>query len=89
MAVGAVALYLRFVKIPEVIAQMGSTDFTLIARKLFAMHLLTFVFSEVISLFGFSAFIVHSDPRHYGTLYLGGLILMLLCFPRVPTLSEG
>ncbi len=84
MAFAIVVLFLRFSRISDLLSQLGSTEFKLLARKIYATYIISFVFAEAVSLFGFVLFVMRGDPEYYLALYLGGVLLMLLCFPRLP-----
>ena len=71
-------------RISDLLSQLGSTEFKLLARKIYATYIISFVFAEAVSLFGFVLFVMRGDPEYYLALYLGGVVLMLLCFPRLP-----
>jgi hypothetical protein len=81
---GAVVLYLRFVRIAGLYARPEPMDAKTLALQANFNYILCFVFSETTALFGFALAFMHGDPKFYALLYLGGVLLMLLCFPRLP-----
>ena len=80
----AVVLYLRMARMENLLSQLESGNFKSLAQKIYATYIISFVFSEATALFGFSLFFVHADPKYYISLYLGGVLLMLFCYPRLP-----
>jgi hypothetical protein len=40
--------------------------------------------SDVTALIGFVLAVMHAAPKFYIPLYLAGVVLMLLCYPRLP-----
>jgi hypothetical protein len=81
---GAVVLYLRFVRIAGLYSRSEPMDTKTLALRANFNYILCFVFSESTSLFGFALAFLHGAPKFYASLYLGGVLLMLLCFPRLP-----
>jgi cytochrome b561 len=81
---GAVVLYLRFVRIAALYSPIEPIDDKTLARKIWASHVFCYVFSETTALFGFVLAFMRGGPNFYVPLYLGGVLLMVLCFPRLP-----
>ena len=81
---GAVVLYLRFVRIANLISPIEPIDDKTLAVQANFNYILCFVFSETTALFGFVLAFMHGDPKFFVPLYLGGVLLMLLCFPQLP-----
>jgi len=84
MGTAAAAVYLRFVRIARVIESVEPIDDLALVAKIRATYIVCFVLAEATSLFGFGLAFIRGDPRIYGSLYLGGVVLMLLCYPRLP-----
>ena len=81
---GVVVLYLRFIRIANLIASAGSMDDKTLAAQANYHYLLCYVFSQAVALYGFVLAFLHGDHNIYVPLFLGGLMLMLLCYPRLP-----
>ena len=81
----AVVLYLRFFRITALSSPTEPVAAPVLARQIFALHLFCFIFSETTGLFGFALAFMRSDPKFYVALYLGGVLLMLLCYPQLPS----
>ena len=81
---GAVVLYLRFIRIAGLISSAEPIDDKTLASQANFNYLLCNVFSEATALFGFVLAFMHGDPNFYVPLYLAGVLLMLLCYPRLP-----
>jgi hypothetical protein len=84
IATGAVVLYLRFVRIAGLYSPIEPMDAKTLAIQANFNYILCYVLSEATSLFGFALAFLHGAPKFYAPLYLGGVLLMLLCFPRLP-----
>ncbi len=81
---GSVVLYLRFVRITGLFSPNEPMDGRTLAAQAWTYYILCYLFSETTALFGFALAFMRGDPKFYVPLYLGGVLLMLLCFPRLP-----
>ena len=81
---GAVVLYLRFGLIAGLSSTIEPMNETMLAQRIWIYHIFCYCFSEVTALFGFVLAVMHADPKFYIPLYLAGVVLMLLCYPRLP-----
>jgi hypothetical protein len=82
---GSVVLYLRFVRLPVLFSADGPTDENKLVVQFRLNYILCFVVSETTALFGFALAVMHGDLKIYLPLYLGGVLLMALCFPQFPS----
>jgi len=80
----SVVLYLRFVRIAGLYSPIEPMDDKTLATQAWTYYILCYVFSEATALFGFVLAFMRGDPKLYVPLYLGGMLLMLLCYPRHP-----
>lgn len=85
---GAVVLFLRFVRIPRLASPDAPIDNKKLARQAWVTYILCYVFSESTGLFGFVLAFNRCEPKFYVPLYLGGVLLMVLCYPRLPFTSS-
>ena len=81
---GAEVFYLRFVRIARLYSRIEPIDDKRLALQANFNYILCYVLSEATALFGFVLAFLHGDPKLYVPLFLGGVLLMLLCFPRLP-----
>jgi hypothetical protein len=85
IATGLVVWYLRFVRLAGLSSVTGQIDEKTLVRSVWATHILCFVCAEATFLFGFALAFLHGEFKLYVPLYLGGVLLMLLCYPRLPS----
>ena len=81
---GLVVLYLRFSRIPDLASSVEPLDKKTLARQLYATHLICYVCSEVTGLLGFVLAFMNGDSKLFVTLFLGAVLLMLVCYPQFP-----
>ncbi len=85
MVTGVVVLYLRLVRIPGIFSTSEPPEPRALAGQLLTSFILCYVFSEATALFGFVLAILRGDPRYYIPLYVAGVLLMVSCYPRLPS----
>lgn len=82
---GAVVIFLRFVHIPGIFSSSEPPEPRQLAGQVLISFILCFVFSESTALFGFVLAILRGDSRYYIPLYLAGVLLMVACYPQLPS----
>ena len=85
MLTGAVVLYLRFVRIPDLFSSAEPTNRQVLAARALTYYILCYVFSEATALFGFVLAFMRADSRYYVPLYIADMLLMVVCYPRLPS----
>ena len=85
MLTGAVVLYLRFFRIPNLFSSSEPVEPLQLARKAFLYFLLCHIFSEATAMFGFVLAFLGGDSKYYVTLYAAGVFLLVACYPIFPS----
>ena len=89
MLTGAVVLYLRFFRIPDLFSSSEPVDPGQLAQKVFTTFVVCYVFSEATGLFGFVLAFLRGDSKYYVPLYLAGVFLMVICYPAFPSTESS
>lgn len=82
---GAIVLYLRFVRVPDLFSSSEPMDPSQLAKKAWILFIVCYVLSESTALFGFALAFMRGDSRYYVPLFVAGVLLMLACYPAFPS----
>ena len=85
VATAAIVLGLRYVRIAGLISPPDPIDAQTRAKRALTTYIACYVLCESISLYGFVVAFLRGAPKFYVPLYLGGVLLMILCYPRLPS----
>jgi hypothetical protein len=80
---GAVALYLRIARIGALLSKAAPASASDVAR-LRSLYIVCFALAEAVALCGFVLHFVGATPAEIVPFFLAAVVLLLLCYPRLP-----
>jgi hypothetical protein len=84
LALTVVVLYLRFGRIAELLRPAVPTDFAVRIKKLRASYIGSYIVAETVAVLGLILKILGATPLQVAPFFAVALVLLMLCYPRLP-----
>jgi hypothetical protein len=84
-ATAVVVLYFRFSRIPPLLVTTAQGPSSERLAQLRIFYILCFTLSEAVALYGFVLRFLGESREGVAPLFLGAVVLFVLCYPRLPT----